>query len=181
MASRVALVTGGSGTVGSGIVRSFLKRGNKVVAPCRSERSASTLRESLEGVEAHNLIVKIADVADEEGSQGLARAIKEEYGNIDHVVSCIGPMMWPGRSLVRRLFYAAPCIVQHAVLHSQLHRNTQRCLNMRQCDEMQPISSSFAAFAWYNDTRMHVGHQHHACATVLQHQVGGHLDAVMPC
>ncbi|KAL4549971.1 hypothetical protein Ndes2526B_g04950 [Nannochloris sp. 'desiccata'] len=45
---KTAVITGGSGIVGSGIVHQFLKEGAKVIAPVRTEKGRQALLKDLE-------------------------------------------------------------------------------------------------------------------------------------
>jgi len=47
LSGKVALITGGSGTVGSGAIKAYLQQGAHVVAPFRNADSAKKLREQV--------------------------------------------------------------------------------------------------------------------------------------
>jgi 3-oxoacyl-[acyl-carrier protein] reductase len=89
MAGKVALVTGGSGVVGSGIIRAFLAAGATVVAPLRGD-PANTLLPELEGIDTSKLHVVKADVSDPKQVAILAQDMKQKYGTLDHVVASVG-------------------------------------------------------------------------------------------
>jgi 3-oxoacyl-[acyl-carrier protein] reductase len=89
MAGEVALVVGGSGVVGSGIIRAFLAAGATVVAPLRGN-PAKTLLPELEGVDTSKLDVIKADVSDPKQVANLAEVVKQKYGSLDHVVASVG-------------------------------------------------------------------------------------------
>jgi len=47
LSGKVALITGGSGIVGSGAIKAYLQQGAHVVAPFRNVESAKKLREQV--------------------------------------------------------------------------------------------------------------------------------------
>jgi NAD(P)-dependent dehydrogenase (short-subunit alcohol dehydrogenase family) len=80
----------GSGTIGSGVVFNFLRRGAKVIAPVRSEASVTKLKKQIGGDFAGLLQVSITDVSDQVAAKDLADVVSQEHGAIDYVVCCIG-------------------------------------------------------------------------------------------
>lgn len=98
-AEKVAVVTGGSGTVGSGIIRALLAAGATVVAPLRSEAGEESLEVDVAGVSNDKLDVIILDVGTEEGAAKLAEYVKTKYGHVDYAVSSIGAW-WEGGPLL---------------------------------------------------------------------------------
>ena len=89
-ANKAIMVTGGSGTIGSSVIRQFLLDGAKVVAPVRSETAASALKSLVGSVPVDTLDICITDIADDASGPSFARQIKEKYGQLDHIVSSIG-------------------------------------------------------------------------------------------
>lgn len=88
---RVVVVTGGSGCVGSGIVREWLADGATVIAPVRSEGKVPLLMSELEGVDTARLSVPIVDLKDEEAAAAWATDVQELHPDgLDHAVSCFG-------------------------------------------------------------------------------------------
>ena len=85
---KTALITGSSGTVGSGILDEFLKEGATVVAPVRG--SKDTLLQSLGDADVSKLDVVDANVSEEESVLQLANYVKQKYGRLDHVVTSVG-------------------------------------------------------------------------------------------
>lgn len=84
------LVAGGTGGVGTGIVRALLDRGDTVVVPSRSQDSLDDLRERL-GDPGGGLVGIVGDLGDPDG----ARTIAEEVGSLDHAVVSVGAW-WSG-------------------------------------------------------------------------------------
>eukprot|EP00850_Spirogloea_muscicola_P011987 SM000076S21808 [mRNA] locus=s76:349462:359701:+ [translate_table: standard] len=90
---QVALVAGGTGTVGSGIVRSFLAGGATVVVPSRNAQRLDTLRS--ECGETEDLHLVKVDVSSEEGAQYILKYIDGNLdGQLDHVVTSLGSGVW---------------------------------------------------------------------------------------
>lgn len=67
LSGMTAVVAGGTGEVGEGVVRAFLGAGARVVVPSRSERRLDALREAL-GDPGDALVTLAADVGDEAGA-----------------------------------------------------------------------------------------------------------------
>ena len=94
--SKIAVITGGSGTIGSGIVVAFLQAGCRVVAPCRSEEAVQSLRKVVDHEYDHQLLVSLSDVSNDYACADLAETVKEKYGAVSYVVSCVGSIPAPG-------------------------------------------------------------------------------------
>lgn len=94
---RVALVAGGAGAVGEGIVRSFLDAGATVVVPSRSGERLQTLRERLE--EPKRLLTVEGDVGSPDGAVRVRDRALAEAGQLDAVVVSVGGW-WQGTHLV---------------------------------------------------------------------------------
>lgn len=93
---RHALVLGGCGNVGSGVVSSFLSRGyRKVAVISRDPERLDRLRQMAGGDVATRLALVVGDVGTEEGC-AVARdeVLRQCGGRIDDVVSCIGFPWW---------------------------------------------------------------------------------------
>eukprot|EP01120_Amphizonella_sp_Union-15-10_P017461 TRINITY_DN9698_c0_g1_i1.p1 TRINITY_DN9698_c0_g1~~TRINITY_DN9698_c0_g1_i1.p1 ORF type:complete len:281 (-),score=50.43 TRINITY_DN9698_c0_g1_i1:80-841(-) len=92
--SKIVLVAGATGNVGSGAVRAFLDHGAKVIALSRRQDSLNTLANTLKayGTPIDNLIPFVADVGNDADLAKLSQAIKDKkIPEIDHVVSSSGP------------------------------------------------------------------------------------------
>lgn len=97
LSERVAMVAGGAGAVGEGIVRSFLHAGATVVVPSRSGNKLSALRERLGDPEG--LVPLEGDVGTVEGAADVRDRALAETGRLDSVVASVGGW-WQGPHLV---------------------------------------------------------------------------------
>lgn len=109
---KVALVAGGAGEVGEGIVRQFLRQGATVVVPSRSEEKLRNLCVRLHAPDA--LITEVADVASEEDALRLRAKMEDEVGSLDHVVASLGGW-WQGAPLTE-----VPLALWHSLLGDSL-------------------------------------------------------------
>ena len=82
----IAVVTGGTGGIGSAIARNFAAAGVRVAITHRSEPSRELLAALGEEGEAHRL-----DVRDEAGAAALAASLMERHGAVHTVVHAAGP------------------------------------------------------------------------------------------
>ncbi|MGM1429892.1 SDR family NAD(P)-dependent oxidoreductase [Sphingobacterium lactis] len=82
---------GGTGSVGEGILRSYLKTNAKIIVPSRSEKSKDKLLEILGEVDnSKNLDFIIGDYSTFQSAEEMAKLITDQYGSIDHVIACVG-------------------------------------------------------------------------------------------
>jgi NAD(P)-dependent dehydrogenase (short-subunit alcohol dehydrogenase family) len=94
---RRAVVTGGTGALGTAVTRRLLEDGHRVAVTCRHQRETEALRAALGDLD-RNLAVVEADVTDE-GSVGRAMAVtRRELGPIEVLVHLVGA--WHGGELV---------------------------------------------------------------------------------
>ncbi|KAH3722211.1 cis-2,3-dihydrobiphenyl-2,3-diol dehydrogenase-like [Dreissena polymorpha] len=89
LSGRTAFVAGGSGTVGSGIVRSFLQQGAKVAVSSRVLANLNDLKAKIEPKLQKNLILIEANAATEAGAHKILQQL-EGQGGVHHVVSSFG-------------------------------------------------------------------------------------------
>jgi acetoacetyl-CoA reductase len=89
MTSRVALVTGGTGGIGTAIVKRLAQAGHRVATNYRNEEKARAWQQALraEGIEC--LIVP-GDVADFASSQAMVKAVEEQLGGIEILINNAG-------------------------------------------------------------------------------------------
>ncbi len=85
----VALVTGGTGQVGSVVVRWFAERGVQLFVPYRSSERWQHLRATL-GAHVDSVDGLAVDLADPAGSEETVRAALERYGHLDWVLCLAG-------------------------------------------------------------------------------------------
>ncbi len=88
LAGRVALVAGGAGAIGEGVVRAFLNLGARVVVPSRQAERLASLRERLGHPPGlHGLVSDIANLG---GAERLVGSVAENVGPLDAVVAAVG-------------------------------------------------------------------------------------------
>jgi 3-oxoacyl-[acyl-carrier protein] reductase len=115
--NKIAVVTGGSGIIGSGIIRALLERNASVVAPVRNAKGAARLEAVVAGVPTDKLQVLEADVGTEAGVELLAQEISAKYGTIDYIVTSIGSWWQKGPLLEQPLSEVTQQILNLAVAH----------------------------------------------------------------
>lgn len=136
LAGRVAVISGGSGCVGSGIVRKWLKEGAEVIAPVRTEEGKASLLEELEGMTTALLSVPIVDVADEDAAAEFAARLREQHPKgIDHAVSCFGSWWQKGHTTKQ------PLSELNAVLSSHVASHFVFCKTLLPLMKQDPCSS----------------------------------------
>lgn len=97
MNEKTAIVLGGAGDVGEGIVRCLRAEGWHTIVPSRSAGKLADVRKSTDGPGPFTSIV--ASIGDELGASSVAQQIASEHGPIDLVVASIGGW-WSGPKLV---------------------------------------------------------------------------------
>lgn len=95
LANRTALVAGGAGNVGEGIVRAFLNDGATVAVPSRSAEKLDDLRARLGHDVSDRLISLVGDVGDPEDARRLRDELLDDADHIDDVVASLGSW-WQG-------------------------------------------------------------------------------------
>jgi NAD(P)-dependent dehydrogenase (short-subunit alcohol dehydrogenase family) len=91
-AQRVALITGGTGGLGTAVTRTFLDRGCAAVVTYRRESEAERLRADVGG--AGRLLLVSADVTDTTAVEGVVREAVDAFGRLDYLVNLVGG--WAG-------------------------------------------------------------------------------------
>lgn len=86
---KVAIVTGGTGGIGTAIVKAFLREGAKVAFSSTSQAKIDALIPTLDAAEGQ---VKgyVADMTKEEDIKNLVEAVKADFGTFDIVVPNAG-------------------------------------------------------------------------------------------
>jgi len=87
LASKVALVTGGTGGIGSAVCRFLADDGLRVVVVDMNEEACKTFAESLNGSGHYGIAIDISDA--EQVEAGYARIVKE-VGEVDVLVNVAG-------------------------------------------------------------------------------------------
>lgn len=97
---KTVVVAGGTGSVGEGIVRSFLRVGARVVVPSRSPHNVERLRVLIGESLSQKLFGIEGDFSDMKSAETCAAELGVRFGRIDHAVACManrwvaGKMLW---------------------------------------------------------------------------------------
>ena len=89
MTVRIALVTGGTGGIGTAICKRLADAGHKVATNYRDESRARAWQEKMRA-EGYEFSIFPGDVSDTASSQALVAAIEAELGPIDILVNNAG-------------------------------------------------------------------------------------------
>ena len=89
MTSRVALVTGGTGGIGTAIVRKLAAMGHKVATNYRDETRAKVWQDNLKS-EGIDVTIVAGDVASPESCETMVKQIKDTLGPVDILVNNAG-------------------------------------------------------------------------------------------
>jgi len=97
---KIAVVAGGTGTVGEGIVRAFLTEGATVVVPSRSQEAIDRLVGYLAGTPLDRLTTLVGDVGSVPDAERLRDEMLRRFGHLDAVVASLGGTWEEGLKLV---------------------------------------------------------------------------------
>lgn len=86
---KTALIAGGTGGVGEGIVRTFLNEGATVVVPSRSDDRLQQLVDQLDNSATEHLMPIVGDFSDTEAAEELRHQILNKVGQLDAVVASL--------------------------------------------------------------------------------------------
>jgi acetoacetyl-CoA reductase len=89
MTSRVALVTGGTGGIGTAIVKRLAAMGHKVATNYRDEAKANAWVSQMKSQGVDAVVVK-GDVSDTASAEAMIRAVEEKLGPIDILINNAG-------------------------------------------------------------------------------------------
>ena len=89
MQSRVALVTGGTGGIGTSIIRRLAQSGHKVATNYRDEARGRAWQEKMKA-EGIDVAIAQGDVASPEGAQALVEEIQRQIGPVEILVNNAG-------------------------------------------------------------------------------------------
>jgi NAD(P)-dependent dehydrogenase (short-subunit alcohol dehydrogenase family) len=95
-----ALIVGGTGHVGKGIVRAFLENGATTIVPSRSEEKITLLRMQMDSAYQHLLHTLPGNIGTQEGADSLRDHIVNKFGRLDALVVSVGAW-WHGLPVVR--------------------------------------------------------------------------------
>ncbi len=90
--NRIAIITGGTGALGTVVVQAFLKQGAQVITTYHSPRSFAELQAAL-GEEKSRLTGISTDMTKEAGVQALIEQTINKFGRIDVLVNLVGGYM----------------------------------------------------------------------------------------
>jgi len=89
MTARVALVTGGTGGIGSAIVKHLAKQGHKVATNYRDEAKANAWVSQMKAQGVDAVAVK-GDVSDTAGAEAMVKAVEDKLGPVDILINNAG-------------------------------------------------------------------------------------------
>jgi NAD(P)-dependent dehydrogenase (short-subunit alcohol dehydrogenase family) len=88
--ARVALVTGGSGALGTAITRRFLAEGASVWVPWIVKDERTRLERAVDAAARARLALERCDVGDDAAMAALATRVRDKHGRIDVLVTGVG-------------------------------------------------------------------------------------------
>ncbi|HYW18714.1 MAG TPA: SDR family oxidoreductase [Nodularia sp. (in: cyanobacteria)] len=89
--NKVALIIGGAGNVGEGIVRAFLKAGAIVAVPSRQAEKLEELRSYLGKLaEGDRFIPIVGEIGQIDSAESIRDQLLKQFGQIDAVVASLG-------------------------------------------------------------------------------------------
>lgn len=91
----IALIAGGTGNVGEGIVRAFLKEGATVVVPSRNAETLDQLCGYLGSFATNRFVPLVGHIRQIEGAERLRDEVLNKFGRLDAVVASLG-RSWDG-------------------------------------------------------------------------------------
>lgn len=90
LSGKTAIVTGGTGALGSAVVRAFLAEGARVAVPFRKAGELEALRRQLPAETATALSGAMLDLADETAVLAFAETVAEDRGGLDILFNSAG-------------------------------------------------------------------------------------------
>ena len=100
LSNKIAVVVGGAGNVGEGIVRALLAEGAEVVVPSRSADRLTKLTHYVETVQGGQLHTVLTDVSVPDQANRLRDDVLSQFGRLDMVVASLGGGWWQGTPLL---------------------------------------------------------------------------------
>jgi NAD(P)-dependent dehydrogenase (short-subunit alcohol dehydrogenase family) len=88
MRDRVAIVTGGGGIIGKGIVKRFHDEGARVVVVGRTGRKLDAAYDAA-GVPEEDRVALVGDVGEEATNKEMVRLALDKFGRLDSIVTCV--------------------------------------------------------------------------------------------
>lgn len=91
MTQRLALVTGGTGGIGSAICRRLADHGHRVASPYRASRKDKATRwQEQARTDGYEFVLVEGDVADFDACQQMVQELSQELGPVQILVNCAG-------------------------------------------------------------------------------------------
>jgi len=103
LTGKVALIAGGAGHTGVGIVRALLQEDATVIVPARSARDISRLKDHVPGARQGRLVTLLSDYPDYDKAFDMADDIVSAFGQIDIAVTALDSPA------------ASPCLAELAI------------------------------------------------------------------
>jgi NAD(P)-dependent dehydrogenase (short-subunit alcohol dehydrogenase family) len=98
--NKVALILGGAGNVGEGIVRTFLKAGAIVAVPSRKVEKLEELRTYLgELAQGDRFIPIVGEIGQIDSAESIRDQLLKQFGRLDAVVASLGGWWFGNRPL----------------------------------------------------------------------------------
>jgi NAD(P)-dependent dehydrogenase (short-subunit alcohol dehydrogenase family) len=94
---RTALISGGTGGLGSAVTATFLERGWRCVVPFVDREQAQALSASLDAERHGRMILVEADMFDQRASAHVVELAKQDGGSLEAALSLVGGFDAPGR------------------------------------------------------------------------------------
>jgi NAD(P)-dependent dehydrogenase (short-subunit alcohol dehydrogenase family) len=98
LTNKIALVAGGTGGVGEGIVKALLQEDAIVIVPTRTAEKAASLKAYVGDITTGNLVTLVGDMSSMEGIRAMQNDIQQRFDHLDLVVASLGGW-WQGLPL----------------------------------------------------------------------------------
>lgn len=89
LSNQVAVITGGTGTLGGAMARGLARAGARVAILGRRAEVAARIAEEISGA-GGDAMALVADVLDREQLESAKRAVLERWGRLDILINCAG-------------------------------------------------------------------------------------------
>jgi acetoacetyl-CoA reductase len=135
--SRVALVTGGTGGIGTAMCRRLAREGHRVATNYRSEEKARRLQEAL-AVDGLSVAVFPGDVTEPSQGESLVREVEAQLGGIDILINNAGitrdttfrKMSWQQWDAVIQANLNSLFVITRPVIQGMIDRGWGRIVNV---------------------------------------------------
>lgn len=97
---RVVLIPGGTGQIGSEIVKMFLEQGARVIIPSRSGKYSS-IKNRFYKKYSNSILLGKCDYYDDKAAEVFIKFAEKKFGNVDIFVYSAG--MWSGHQLLHKV------------------------------------------------------------------------------